>query len=150
MQRQNCQERKEMVKAIRDAIQAGAKPLKKSGSIRISLVPYTVEADAWIDGISNKDDLGLFEYVFALNPSLEVMRHDVSDYTTICIKRKKLIGGQAAEGATEKVYAFSDYLDITVRVCGDERKNKALSMLAVDAIKPFFPEQSPDFSITVK
>ena len=149
MQQQNCQ-RKEMVKAIRDAIQAGAKPLKKAGSIRISLVPYTVKADEWIDGISRKDDLGYFEYVFSLNPSLEVMRHDVSDYTTISIKKKKLLGGKAAEGMTEKVYVFDDYLDITVRVCGDESKNKALSMLAVDAIKPFFPESNPDINVIVK
>ena len=136
----SCQK---MVKAIRDAIRAGAKPLNRAGSMRITLIPHMREADLLLGGFSEMNDYVKYEYEYSLNPNLETMRCDVSGYVAINIKKRRLFSHHEFEGA---VYAWDDFFDINVRVCGDETKNKALAKLAFDAVKPFFSEE---FSITL-
>ena len=132
-----------VVKTIRDAIRAGAKPLNKAGSMCIALVPYTKEADLLLGGYSELNDYVTYSYEYSLNPSLEIMTCDVSSRVTISIKRRRLFSHHEFEGA---VYAWDDFFDMNVRVCGDETKNKALAKLAFDAVKPFFSEE---FSVTL-
>ena len=143
-----CQQ---MVKAIRDAVRKEAKnqSVFVPGAIKISFMPATKEADDFLGGFSDKGDDAMYEFSYALFPELDFMTKVSSDYAEIHVKKKKLLTGNQTEGATERVYSWDDFLDITVRVFGADTKGLTLARAAHGAIEPFFSERSVDFSVTL-
>ena len=151
----------EVVMAIRDMIRKEAEMLKITvpGAIRISFEPYTEEADKLLGGLSDfrshaeneqiPEDIALYECSFALCPAADYAMNVSSDYSDIHIKKRTLLLGNQAEGLTEKVFVFANFMDVTVRVYGAGEKNGFLASMAISAITPFFEERHSDFSLEV-
>ena len=153
---------RQMVKAIRDSIRREAGNLGFSvhpGYIKISLVPCTEEADEIAGGYSDvsrstagkpiPEDFANYEYTYAFKPEVGFSANEASSYVNISIKKKKLLTGNANEGATERVYVWEDFLEITVRVSGVDDRNKVLACVAYDTVVSFFEERLLDFSVNL-
>ncbi len=153
----NCQQ---MVKAIRNTIRKEAENLtvpKKPGFIKISLVPYTKDADEQLGGFSDvqrsfpekpiPEDFVVYEYTYALDPKAGLSSTEKGSYVNIGVKHRRLLTRNTTDGVEGSAYIFEDYLDVMVRVSGTDDKNKFLAQTAFDVVNSVFAERSPDFSV---
>lgn len=152
----NCQQ---LVTTIRDIIREEAKNLglqRKAGFIKISLVPYTDEADEDLGGFSGRsqmtsggeqiEDYANYEFTYALYPEVGFAINEASKYAAADVKRRRLISNE--ENETGRVYSWEDFLEVAIRVSGDENNNKKLATIGAKVVASFFEEQT-DFSVKI-
>ena len=127
---------------IRNAVRRKAEELKclRDGTIKVSYMPLTEEADKYLGGLSlSENDVPLYEYSFALNHYIGFNSHESSDYMnyTICVCPK-------SDDVKKPGYEF---LSITVRIHGAGDNNKALAKAAKDGIVEFLMEYPNEYTV---
>lgn len=152
MQQLNC---RVMVRDIRNTIRAEIKELgfdDRYGKIEILLVPKTIGADGLIGGFSDLEDpkepdFAVYKYTYKLNPKIVAGPTNGPDNTaTILIKQRSLIlsNGEPKDSdeLVEQVYAWCDYMEITVHVSGIGDTVEKLFQNVCDSIAPYFDDEN--------